>query len=139
MGLGEDGVGEGSDCLINVSSGFDEDDEGSRALEREDEVVWGVLAGYWEVSFDGDAIQGFIYFGCGSFVDRDWEAFLGNVQGEVLAHYGETGEADSGQNGIHQFSRERRVMRERGRDFFLLSTLFGTEVIYILKRNWFHR
>ena len=79
--------------------------------EREDKVAQGVLAGDWEVSFDGGPFQGFDDFGCCSVIDRDQEAFLGDVQGEVLAHCGNNGEADSGQSGGHHLSRAQREVK----------------------------
>lgn len=90
--------GQGGDGLVDRSAGLDEDDDGSGALEREDEVFGGVLAGEGEVAFVDGPIDGLIDFGGGPVVDGDGEAFLGDVEGEVLAHNGEAGEAYAGQS-----------------------------------------
>lgn len=88
-------LGEGGDGLVDGCAGLDEDDDRSRALEGEDEVAGVVLADEREGAFAVGPIYGLVDFGGGAVVDGDWEAFVGDVEGEVLAHDGEAGEADA--------------------------------------------
>lgn len=67
------------DCLINRSTGFDEDDNRSRPLERENKLAGAVLTGKREGAFTVGSIYGFIDFGGGAVVDGDREAFLSDV------------------------------------------------------------
>lgn len=73
--------------MIDGGTGLDEDDYGSGSLEREHEIAWGVLADEGEVAFLLGSLYGFVDFGGGSVVDGDGEAFLGDVEGEILAHH----------------------------------------------------
>ncbi|KAL6144054.1 hypothetical protein ACLB2K_054749 [Fragaria x ananassa] len=94
---------QGGDGLVDGSVGLDEDDDGLGALEREDEVFGGVLAGEREVALGGSAMDGLVDLGGGAVVDGDGEAFLGDVEGEILAHDDKAGEADAGEcgGGLH--------------------------------------
>lgn len=65
--------------MVNRSTGFDEDDNRSRPLEREHKVAGAVLAGEREGAFTVGAIYGFVDFGSGAIIDGDGEAFVGDV------------------------------------------------------------
>ncbi|KAL6227562.1 hypothetical protein ACLB2K_001519 [Fragaria x ananassa] len=89
-------LGMGTFSGLDGSANLDEDDDGSRALEREDEVFRGVLAGEREVALSGGAVDDLVDLGGGAVVDGNGGAFLGDVEGEVLAH---DGKADAGECG----------------------------------------
>lgn len=86
-------VGEGGDGLVNGSAGLDEDNDGSGALDGEDEVAGAVLAEEGEIALVVGPIDGLVDLGGGAVVDGDGEAFLSDVEGEVLSHHGEAGQA----------------------------------------------
>ena len=65
--------------MIDRGAGLDEDDDGSGALDREDEVARSVVWGEREVAFGLGAVVGLVDFRSGAVVDGDWEAFLGDV------------------------------------------------------------
>ncbi|WVZ22832.1 hypothetical protein V8G54_001376 [Vigna mungo] len=69
-------VGESGDGLVDGGAGLDEDDDGSGALDGEDEVTRGVLAREREGALVAGPIYGLVDFGGRTVVDGDWEALL---------------------------------------------------------------
>lgn len=91
--------GERGDSLIDRSTSLDEDDDGSGPLDGEHEVARIVLTEERKIALVVGPVDGLVDLGGGAVVDGDGEAFLCDVEGEVLAHDGEACEADARESG----------------------------------------
>ena len=89
---------EGGDSLINRSSSFDEENNRSGPFDEEHKIERVVLAKQWEVPLVVGPFDGLVDLGGGAVIDRDCKPFLGDIEGEVLAHDGEACQAYAGQS-----------------------------------------
>ena len=72
-------VGEGGDGVVDWGAGLDEDDDGSGALEGENEVARGVLAREREGALVAGTIYGLVHFGGRAVVHGDREPLFCDV------------------------------------------------------------
>ena len=84
---------EAIDHRISSATGLDQDDDLARGRERLDETLKGFAADEATRSV-GIGFDESVVFGRGAVEDRDLKTVIGDVESEVLTHYGEADESD---------------------------------------------
>uniref|UniRef100_A0A0A0KUU0 Uncharacterized protein n=1 Tax=Cucumis sativus TaxID=3659 RepID=A0A0A0KUU0_CUCSA len=108
-------VRQGSNGLIDGQTSLNEDDNRSRTLNRENKITRIVLTKKREITFVMGAIYSLINLGSGAIVNGNGEAFLSDVEGEVLAHDGQAGKAYARKSCRSFHGRLEEKEKQRGR------------------------